>query len=347
MRRTHKIVALTHKKAEEERGKKGISEHDPLNHENELSFVINPKGERKDLQEVEEELLLENKNEKFIYHIQLDPFNKERLNFTNRRKLPLVICLADTHHGDYPLTSLFRLSSYLYPIGFIFLFNNKHALLTEKMQIIAKSDSIESGRVLPIVGKKNWLERDDKLLHTGTLSPYHERRRDAAIKLKEIETDFVQFNSNYESYWNKHTDSKFSINISLNGDRNIRFWQSLLAGNLLIQEKLDPSQYLDIPDLRPGRDFYEFECIREAIEIYRKCKKNPRATRETALRATKKAYNYFMTRESRGSMVYKIFCEWQDSARRLFSPETFQEYTHLMLEEDENTHRNLSTLIPM
>tara|TARA_B100000674_G_scaffold404317_1_gene350663 strand:+ start:110 stop:1150 length:1041 start_codon:yes stop_codon:yes gene_type:complete len=346
MRVTHKIVALTEGRSEQKRSNI-ISEHDPLNHGDELSVVIDPSGEKIDLEEVNNELREKHKHQNFVYHIQLDPFNIARLNFSNRKRLPLVICLADTHHGHYPLKSLLSLSANLYPLGFIYLFNNRHAILTEKMGVIAKSDSVESGRVLPIVGKRNWLERESKLLHTGSLSTYHKRREDAVNKLRAKESNFEQFNSNYQEYWNKHTNSMFSINISLNGDRNIRFWQSLLAGNLLIQERLDPKQYLDIPNLRPGIDFYEFGSISEAIDIYRKCKENLGESRTTALKASKIAYEYFMKRETRVTMVYRMFWEWKKYSGKLYTPEVYNKHRALIDMEDELTRESLDSLIPV
>ena len=70
MRVTHKIVALTEGTVEQ-KGSNIISEHDPLNHGGELSVVIDPRGEKIDLEEVNNELGEEHKHQNFVYHIQL------------------------------------------------------------------------------------------------------------------------------------------------------------------------------------------------------------------------------------------------------------------------------------
>ena len=121
----------------------------------------------------------------------------------------------------------------------------------------------------------------------------------------------------------------------------------MLAGNLLIQERLDPKQYLDIPNLRPGIDFYEFGSISEAIDIYRKCKENLGETRKMALKASKIAYDYFMKRETRVTMVYRMFWEWKKSSGKLYTPEVYNRHRALIDMEDELTRESLDSLIPV
>ena len=196
--------------------------------------------------------------------VQSGPGGGNRPENLSRFDCPRVLCLADTHHLGQPISSLI---DYAHAQSFthVISLNNRHHLHwfdEAGFHRLAWFPGI-SVRHLPRPTNKS---RDQRVVSIGQSGSFHPRRTrifELLSQADEIATDFREA-SRVESA-DAYANSVLSLNVSLNGDLNMRVFEVLSAGGCLLTDALSEEAGLDLL-FEDGREILTYADERELID---------------------------------------------------------------------------------
>lgn len=168
---------------------------------------------------------------------------------------PAVLCVGDTHHMNTPLQTML---GYARQAGFdlIVSSHNRHHLHW----------FVEAGlpRVAWIPGLKVQhtprpftRTRASRLGFVGQFGRFHPRRRRLIEGLQAHRLPLMACGGNRDFAADLYASSLLSLNISLNGDLNLRVFEVLSAGGCLLTDRLAPESGLEAI-LEPEREFLSY-----------------------------------------------------------------------------------------
>ena len=225
-----------------------------------IRSLASPKG-RYDLSALLQELPADQAPEVILVSIDATAVN-EPANLA-AFKCPKVALLADTHHLKHPMRSAL---SYLADESFdchIALYNLRHAhwFAGHGLKQVHWLPSLNvAGHTAPPVK-----ETIPEIIFVGQSGIYHPRRRrvlDAieahALPLRHFQAPAAQAARHYRA-------ARISLNCSLNGDLNMRVFEIMAAGGLVLTDRLAPQSGLS--DLfRDGEHLAAYGSVEELLE---------------------------------------------------------------------------------
>ena len=187
-------------------------------------------------------------------------------------KCPKVLVLGDTHHGVEPLN---RMIDYAKSEAYDFYItdHNRHHLwyywlagLKELywLPTIFLNPPASAGRPFQssIAGANQF---QGKVALIGQVGKHHPRRRRLLKSLRTI-PQFVQaYLPRQQDTLKAYASANISLNISLNGDLNLRTWEILSAKGFLLTDKLSDESGIDLL-LEAGSEYETFANSEELLE---------------------------------------------------------------------------------
>lgn len=190
-------------------------------------------------------------------------FENSPVNLRNV-KVPRVAIVGDTHHMKRPLTRMLR---YLLrePYDFYVLDHNlqhAHWYMESGIRNIVWLPAI----LLADDFRKPRDSTEERLSFVGTTGPIHPIRTQLIEKLRQSSLPFHQASAPQKGAFDIYNRSRLSLNISLNGDFNLRVFEVLAAGGCLLTDRLDRTSGIDRV-FEEGRDYLAYGCEEELEEI--------------------------------------------------------------------------------
>lgn len=179
---------------------------------------------------------------------------------------PTVLCVGDTHHMDTPLQTMLE---YAKQAGFDFIVSshNRHHLhwfVEYGMPQVAWIPGIKVRHIPRPFARA----RAARLAFVGQVGRFHPRRQRLIEGLQGRNLSLMVSGGTRDFAADLYASSLLSLNISLNGDLNLRVFEVLSAGGCLITDRLAPESGLDAI-LEPEREFLSYGDVDELRETIR------------------------------------------------------------------------------
>ena len=108
----------------------------------------------------------------------------------------------------------------------------------------------------------------------------------------QSDIQLYQYNGSPRQTWEIACRHKFQLNLPLNNDRNCRFWEVLLSGSLLFQQRIPETQFSDL-DVSQDELCIPIESVDDLINKYKYFTRNEDEAREFAESASKYAWRIY------------------------------------------------------
>ncbi len=187
-------------------------------------------------------------------------------------KCPRVLLVGDTHHMGTPIQKLLAYAK------------------QEEFDRIIFDHTRHHARWFFEAGLKNvhWIPALDFTFHPRTPSPnpkhqfsfvgqagkFHPYRCRVLESLQKAGLPLEMLRGTPAEAADIYADSNVTLNVSLNGDLNLRVFEALAAGGFLLTDKLSPSSGLELL-FKPGEDIEVWSSVDELIEKARYYLDNP------------------------------------------------------------------------
>ena len=187
-------------------------------------------------------------------------------------KCPRVLLVGDTHHQSAPIQQLVAYAQ-REAFDFIILDHTRHHA---RWFFEAGFKNVHWIPALDF----SYLPRDlkkspaHKLTFVGQVGRFHPHRVRVLQNLKKAGLPLEVLQSSPAGAADIYADSDITLNISLNGDLNLRVFEALSAGGFLLTDKLTPSSGLELL-FKPGEDLDVWTNTAELVEKVRYYLKHP------------------------------------------------------------------------
>lgn len=238
-----------------------------------------PFGQRFDVAELVEQIPGGWEPDLFIAKVDAF-FNQVPVN-VGSLKCPKVLILGDTQHGEEPLQRMIQYAQseqydiyitdhkrhhlwYFYLAGLRNLYWLPGLFLNPLMFFDLQKQGAFGQRILqpPESIKISPEYFQDKMVFIGQYGQFHPRRHDIINRLSQRFPNFVaQQLPQHESFL-AYNHAPISLNISLNGDLNLRVLEVIAANGLLLTDQLSDESGLSLI-LEEGRDYAAYSDIEE------------------------------------------------------------------------------------
>jgi len=151
---------------------------------------------------------------------------------------PKILLVGDTHHLDSPLQNLIGYAK-SEPFDFIIFDHTRH-----HAHWFARA-GLKNLHWLPALDY-GFLPRELKaapsrpLTFVGQVGAYHPWRRAVLNEVKSAGLPLELFRAKLQDTADLYADSQITLNVSLNGDLNLRVFEALSAGGFLLTDELTP-----------------------------------------------------------------------------------------------------------
>lgn len=249
----------------------------------------------------------------FIAHIDATmrnlPYNIEGLEATT------LMILGDTHHLQKPLQNV---SNYVAHSDFDYYVADckKHHLHFFYELLPDKKFLFFPGIRTRFEATSFMAEKKQLVSFVGQSSQFHPYRVSLLNELQRHNLPFEMQSASQEEASKIYASSLISLNISLNSELNMRFFEVIAAGGFLLTDRLTPFTGYDLL-FKEGRDFVFFEDKNDLVEKVKHYLRNP----EEALQI---AANGFAT--------YKKYCTIT-SRRKMFADLILDKEIHPILKQ--------------
>jgi len=203
--------------------------------------------------------------------------------------IPRILLVGDTHHLEKPIQNLI---SYATQIGFdaVIVWNRQHAHFFKQFGI--PNVFWMPGLVFAIPELPAAKERRNQMCFFGQIGPYHPRRNRIIKELQQKEIPIVGGKLPRLDSLELAARSLVSLNISLNGEWNLRVFETTIMGALLLTDQLSPHTGLDL-FFQNGVSMLTYRDMRELIQQIGEISKHPQRTREIATKGQEITKEYF------------------------------------------------------
>jgi hypothetical protein len=231
--------------------------------------------------------------------MSIDPFTDlSTMEIENDCNQNIVVTLCDLHHGVKPLQRLVEFCGTVQARGAIVPYNNRFVGLLNSIGLKCIGRPIDYGKMLSIASTS---QRKEIVLDTARISKFHPCRIRAKSVIGNKEW-YMHINGDFNTIWGNHLESKYSLNIPLNQDRNCRFWEILFSGSIQLAPRFPRLQLSDIPSALKG-SLLEFEDIHEIEEMMAKGANDPIEVELTRRHSIKEAYQFFLATLSDNELI--------------------------------------------
>ena len=167
-----------------------------------------------------------------------------------------VLCVADTHHGHAPIQRIVRyvlMQKFDYT-AILYARHHMHWFVESGVGRVAWFPGL-LGPLTPLPFRG---ERVPRISFVGQYANFHPRRKRLIDMMVASGVPFAGGQMVRDRALSFYSDSLASFNCSLNGDLNLRVFESLAAGACLLTDRLCPGSGMDLL-LREGEDYVAFE----------------------------------------------------------------------------------------
>lgn len=198
---------------------------------------------------------------------------------------PAVLCIGDTHHMDKPLQTML---GYARQAGFDFVVSshNRHHLHWFVEAGLPQAAWIP-GLKVQHMPRPFTRTRIPRLGFVGQFGRFHPRRQRLLEGLQAYRLPLMASGGNRDFAADLYASSLLSLNISLNGDLNLRVFEVLSAGGCLLTDRLAPESGLEAI-LEPEREFLSYgdlDELRDKIRFHLAHPETALAVAEAGMRA--------------------------------------------------------------
>jgi glycosyltransferase involved in cell wall biosynthesis len=166
------------------------------------------------------------------------PINLQILN------CPKLLIVGDTHHLYAPIRNLLDYASQE-KFNFIMSEHDRHHLHYFKEAGFEKAFWIPGFNVNPYKQQLS-LNPKHQLVFVGQIGKFHPYRKSIIAQLKQLEFPLKHLQLPQEKAAEIYADSLINLNISLNGDLNLRVFEVLASGGFLLTDKLSNQSGLEL-----------------------------------------------------------------------------------------------------
>ncbi len=179
---------------------------------------------------------------------------------------PKILLVADTHHGANPLGNLIRYALDQPFDRVVLLYDRHHADFFRAAGIrnLHWLPSLTFAHSDARVRAAATVNREPRIAIVGTTS-YHPRRLRlfSSLVARGLPLDWREIHQSEAIA--HYAGSLIGLNASMNGDLNMRVFEILAGGALLLTDRLAPASGLDLL-LREGRDYIGYSSPEELVE---------------------------------------------------------------------------------
>lgn len=191
---------------------------------------------------------------------------------------PRILIIGDTHHTTAPLRNISHYAR-SEPFDLIIVeFNRNHIHFFQEAGLTVHwlPHFTLSPFEFPIPPT-----RQPSVVFAGSIGPNHPLRADQLRALHDQAIPIQLFQGDRQATARVHNAALISLNLPLNGDLNLRTFETLAAGGFLLTQRLAPQSGLyDL--LTPGVHFAEFSSTDDLPEQIRHYLRHPELTLEIA-----------------------------------------------------------------
>lgn len=223
---------------------------------------------------------------------------------------PKVLCVGDTHHLERPLRGMI---DYAKKAGFDFIVSshNRHHLHWFGEAGFDKLAWIPGlkARHIPRPIKDG---RAPQICFIGQWTDFHPRRQRLLEALQKQGVPLLARQAPRETSADLYAGSAASLNVSLNGDLNLRIFEVLSAGGCLLTDRLSRQSGLDLI-LQNDRDFYGYSSQEELIDKARFLLREPAGALALARAGHRTYTNSLTARHQTDRLLDWVFGDRLDS----------------------------------
>lgn len=243
------------------------------------SVITLPVGSRIDIGGFAEELKKRNNWYPDLFIAKVDAFFNIVAQNVRSLQCPTVLILGDTQHGNSPLT---RMIDYLNREKYDFYISDHHRghLWFYYLAGIQKSFWLPSILINPpqagfekLPFSQGELSAEmfaDKIVFIGQARQYHPRRARLLKKIKDANPNFISISTSQSDSLKVFNIADISLNISLNGDLNLRCLEIIAAGGMQISDRLSDEVGMDLL-LKEDEDVVLFDNEEDLLTKIRIC----------------------------------------------------------------------------
>ncbi len=196
-------------------------------------------------------------------------------------KGPKVLLLADTHHMSSPLLAMMRYASAEPFDRVVLLYDRHHAPIFTAAGF--KNLSWFPGLTFPhgdevVASAVSKVTRQDRLAFVGQTGRFHPRRTRLIDALRAAKLPLQVSQVAQPEALRAYAGATVGFNCSLNGDLNLRFFEVLAAGGLVLTDALGADSGLDELAAQ-GCEFATYRAVDELIAVARDLLASPEETR--------------------------------------------------------------------
>jgi glycosyltransferase involved in cell wall biosynthesis len=181
-------------------------------------------------------------------------------------KCPKVLIVGDTHHMGYPLERVIRyaLSEPFTHIILDHTRNHAHFLMEAGLKNVHWIPAVD----FSFLRRELCSEPGTPLTFVGQVGRHHPFRRYALDSVRNAGLPLEILRGSNAKAADIYADSQITLNVSLNGDLNLRVFESLGAGGFLLTDRLSPASGLS-RIFEDGKHLVTWGSVDELIEKIR------------------------------------------------------------------------------
>jgi hypothetical protein len=210
-----------------------------------------------------------------------------------------ILFVGDTHHGQQPLRRMLQyLSAEAYDFV-ISLHNPQHLHFLAHIVEPERLGWLPNFNLMPNLVDLS-RRRKVQVCFSGRLGATHPIRSKIVQQLKESDLPFNLGESGDAEFL--HSQSLVALNLSLNGDFNLRTFGIIGCGSYLVSDALRPQQGLDTL-FEVGKEYETFTTLDSLFEVLKRCLEDAETTQSKALRATKRYWAHYRPEKMRERLL--------------------------------------------
>jgi tetratricopeptide (TPR) repeat protein/SAM-dependent methyltransferase len=223
-------------------------------------------------------------------------------------KCPKVVLVADTHHMNSPIAGMI---SYLLSQPFdrhVFLYTRHHAEFFREAGL--KNLFWFPGLTFPhgdkVVQSVRAAERAPRIALIGQAGNLHKRRQKLAAALASAQLPLVFREAPQREALDFYGSSLIGFNAAANGDLNLRTFEILSSGALLLTDRLSPDSGMESL-WKDGREFVGYDDAEELVERARHFTNHPDEARRIGAAGAQWFDTYFNEQRRRAEFQSLVF----------------------------------------
>jgi tetratricopeptide (TPR) repeat protein len=197
-------------------------------------------------------------------------------------RCPKILLVADTHHGEHPISGIIKYALREQFDRVVLLYDRHHVDLfrgagVKNLHWFPALTFAHSDSRIAIARQR---ERQARIALVGTTG-YHPRRLRAFSALVEHSLPLSWKQVHQSQAIAHYAESLIGLNVSMNGDLNMRVFEVMAGGAMLLADRLDASSGLqDL--LKEGREWVAYDSVSELVERARHFLGHPEEARAIA-----------------------------------------------------------------